>query len=136
VSAIMGKHVLHCLAPLTLSAIAGIAAARPPEAPLPDSRSPILLGPYFEILLDRDAKLGFEEIVGAEFKPNSQGVAGFELPADQEVLLEIRYLVLDRIEFYARRAGDQNPPQYRRAAVGDTLPWGPGSRAGPESGTP
>jgi signal transduction histidine kinase len=122
-----------------LSAIAGIAAARPPAAPLPDSRGPILLGPYFEILVDRDAKLGFEEIVGAEFKPSSQDVPGFgftsaalwlrfrlssELPVDQEeVLLEIRNAVLDRIEFYAPHAGEQPRLQYRRAVVGDKLPW-------------
>jgi hypothetical protein len=73
----MGKHVLHCLALLTLSAIAGIAAARPPAAPVPDSGGPILLGPYFEILIDRDAKLGLEDVVGAEFKRSFQDVPGF-----------------------------------------------------------
>ena len=134
----MGKCVLKGIALLILSAIASTAAARPPTAPIPDSRGSILLGPYFEIFLDRDAKLGFDEILGAEFKPSAQDLPGFgftsaalwlrfrlpsEFPADQEALLEIRYPVLDRIEFYAPRAGAEKPAQYRRVVVGDTLPW-------------
>jgi hypothetical protein len=70
----MVKQILYCLAILSLSIVAGRTAALPFAPPMPDSRGPILLGPYFEILVDRDAKLGFEEARAAAFQRNSQDV--------------------------------------------------------------
>jgi signal transduction histidine kinase len=135
----MGKRVLRCVVILVLGAMAGIALARPPAPPLPDSRGPVLLGPYLEIFVDRDAKLGFEEVRAAEFKRSGEAVPSFgftssavwlrfrlppNLRSDEELLLEIRNPPLDRIEFYAPFSDEPTGSQYRRQIVGDTLPWG------------
>jgi signal transduction histidine kinase len=132
----MRKLIVHGVAVLALSAAAGITAARPPAPPLPDSRGPILLGPYFEVFVDREAKLGFEEVRTAPFERSTQEVPSFgftgsaiwlrfrlpsDLSSDEELLLEIRNPPLDRIEFYVPAPTAQFQ---RQQVVGDTLPWG------------
>jgi signal transduction histidine kinase len=126
---------------VTFVAAAGSAEARPAEVPLPDA-SPISLGPYFERFIDRDASLSFDEIrstvVDAKFERNRDDVPNlgyssaalwlrFRLPSDAsrrgELLLEIQFPSLDRIEFYAPRPDEKHGIGYQRMVVGDTLPW-------------
>jgi two-component system, sensor histidine kinase LadS len=134
----MRNILLNGLAILSLGVATGTTAALPSAPPLPDSRGPILLGPYFEILVDRDAKLSLDEARAAEFQGNSQDVPnlGFtssalwlrfrlpvELGTDEELLLEIRHPPLDRIELYIPAAGEEKRTRYQRRVVGDRLPW-------------
>ena len=103
-----------------LFVVAGTASAAPQQPPLPGSDGPVPLGPYFEKLVDRDAKLSIEEVRSglrdAEFQRNHEVVPNLgmttsalwlrfrpprDLPPGDELLLEIRWPLLDRIEFYA-----------------------------------
>ena len=139
----MDRRAIAALTALTVLACAAEAlpaAARTPEAPLPGASGPVLLGPYFEKLVDREGGLGIDEVRtgshAAAFTENTADVPNlgltdaalwlrFRLSGDaaraEDLLLEIRHPAVDRIEFYAsqRDAG----PQYRRTVVGDTLPW-------------
>jgi len=120
----------------------GTALASPPPPPLPGLSGPLSLGPYFEVLIDRDAKLSFEEVRSsrwdAEFQRHTGEVLNlgytssalwlrFRLPREQlpaeGLLLEIRWPLLDHIEFYVPQPGDREGLRYRQLVVGDTLPW-------------
>jgi signal transduction histidine kinase len=134
----MGKRAYRGFVILALTAMAGMSAARPPTPPLPDSSGPVLLGPYLELFVDPDSKLGFEEVRAAPFRQSREDVPnlGFtssalwvrfvlprELLTDQELILEIRHPPLDRIEFYVPQRQDGHGARYQRTVVGDKVPW-------------
>jgi len=131
-------------AAVVLASAAWIATAASPsrEAPPPRASGPTLLGPYFERLVDREGRLGIDEVRagthGAAFAQNTDEVPNlgltdaalwlrFRLSEEAsragDLLLEIRHPAVDRIEFYAPQPNGQHVTQYRRTVVGDTLPW-------------
>jgi signal transduction histidine kinase len=120
------RAVFACL----VVALAGPATARPPPPPLPGTDGPVALGRYLEILEDRDGKLTLQEVRGAKFEPSQTDTPNFgftrsaiwlrfRLPdavqGASELLLEIRWPNLDRIELFL--------PGNRSVLAGDAFPW-------------
>ena len=116
----------------------GVAAARPPVLPLPGENGPVILGRHAEFMEDPDGRLtvddirsgaydgrfaaGRSDVENFGFSPSAYWVK-FILPAGtaqtQQLLLELSWPVLDRVEFFYPVDGDR----YASRIAGDRFPW-------------
>jgi diguanylate cyclase (GGDEF)-like protein len=120
---------------------ASAAHAREP-VPLPGAQGHVALGDYVEVLEDPGGQLKLEDVrspqfagrfVPAKSDPLNFGYTSsawwlrFALPggdpAGAELLLEIAFPSIDRIEFYLPEPRVEAPPRYWARIAGDDYPW-------------
>jgi diguanylate cyclase (GGDEF)-like protein len=120
-----------------------VASAQAHEAaPLPGADGRVALGMYVETLEDPGGRLGLEDVrrsphaerfASADTDPLNFGYTRsawwlrFRLPGGappgEELLLEIAFPSIDRIEFYVPEAQPGGESRYWVHMAGDTLPW-------------
>ncbi|MDH3319290.1 MAG: diguanylate cyclase [Betaproteobacteria bacterium] len=112
------------------------------SAPLPDTQGRVSLGSHVETLEDPEGKLELEDVrhpphagrfAPANADPPNFGYTRsarwlrFQLPGGappgEELLLEIAFPSIDRIEFYVPEAQPGGESRYWGHIAGDTFPW-------------
>ncbi|MGD9952474.1 MAG: 7TM diverse intracellular signaling domain-containing protein [Burkholderiales bacterium] len=130
----------RALALLTVLISASVQAAGP--APLPDASGRASLGAHVEVLEDASGKLRLEDVRSAphasRFAPAGAGTLNlgytrsawwlrFDLPggapAGEELLLEIAYPSVDRLELYLPEAPPGGETRYWQRVAGDRFAW-------------
>lgn len=118
------------------------AALARESAPLPGVVGHVALGAYVEVLEDPGGKLGLDEVRqpqhAARFAPATADPLNFGYthsawwlrfslpggaPAGDEVLLEIAFPSIDRIEFHLPEPQPGAEPRYWTRIAGDDYPW-------------
>jgi diguanylate cyclase (GGDEF)-like protein len=131
----------RALAFLALLILASAALAREP-APLPGADGRVSLGAYVDVLEDPERRLRLEDVrlpqhagrfVAASSDPLNFGYTRsawwlrFSLPggapAEEELLLEIAFPSIDRVEFQLPEPRLDEAPRYWRRVAGDDYPW-------------
>jgi len=131
----------RALAILAALIFASAALARAP-APLPGADGRVSLGPYVEVLEDPAGRMRLEDVrqpgearrfAAAGSDPLNFGYSRsawwlrFSLPggspAGEELVLEIAFPSIDRIELYVPEGRLEGAPRYWRRVAGDTFPW-------------
>jgi hypothetical protein len=131
----------RALAFLALLILASAALAREP-APLPGADGRVSLGAYVDVLEDPERRLRLEDVrlpqhagrfVAASSDPLNFGYTRsawwlrFSLPggapAEEELLLEIAFPSIDRVEFQLPEPRLDEAPRYWRRGAGDDYPW-------------
>lgn len=121
--------------------LASTALAYEP-APLPGADGRVALGAYVAVLEDAARRLRLEDVRSpqhaARFAPISDDAVNFGYthsawwlrfslpggaPAGEELLLEVAFPSLDRIEFYLPEAQPGTEPRYWARIAGDHFPW-------------
>lgn len=128
---------------LALLALLIFASAQAREAaPLPGAAGRVALGMHVETLEDAEGRLGLEDVrrspnaerfAPADADPLNFGYTRsawwlrFRLPGGappgEQLLLEIAFPSIDRIEFYVPEAQPGGESRYWAHIAGDTLPW-------------
>jgi signal transduction histidine kinase len=138
----MRRSVCIDFAILVFAAWTGTAQARPLAPPLPGHDGPVLLGPYVEVLEDREGRLRLEDVLSPRYAPgfvrseshmpnfgftSSAFWFRFRFPdgvqPGEALLLEVRWAPLDRLELFAPVHEAGRPLAYRTAVGGDQVPW-------------
>jgi signal transduction histidine kinase len=138
----MRRSVCIGFAILVFAALTGTAQARPLAPPLPGHDGPVLLGPYVEVLEDREGRLRLEDVLSPTYAPgfvrseshmpnfgftSSAFWFRFRFPdgvqPGEALLLEVRWAPLDRLELFAPVHEAGRPLAYRTAVGGDQVPW-------------
>jgi diguanylate cyclase (GGDEF)-like protein len=140
---IPGSPVTRALA-LSLLLILASAGARALEpAPLPGAQGRVSLGMHAEVLEDPGGALTLADVragahaarfEAAQADPINFGYTRsawwlrFSLPGDapqgEELLLEVAFPSIDRVELHVPEALPGAEPRYWMRVAGDTLPWG------------
>jgi diguanylate cyclase (GGDEF)-like protein len=126
---------------LALLILASAALAREP-VPLPGADGRVSLGAYVEVLEDPEGRLRLEDVrrpqhagrfVAATSDPLNFGYTRsawwlrFSLPggepAGEDVLLEIAFPSIDRVEFHLPEPRLEEAPRYWTRVAGDDYPW-------------
>ena len=126
---------------LALLICASAALAREP-APLPGAEGRVALGAYVDVLEDPGGKLRLEDLrrpeAAARFAragseplnfgyTNSAWWLRFALPggspAGEELMLEVAYPSIDRVELHLPEARPGGEPRYWARLAGDSFPW-------------
>jgi len=128
---------------LALLAVLIFASAHAREpAPLPGAEGRVALGMHVEVLEDAGGRLGLEDVRNAahaaRFAPADADPINFGYtrsawwlrfslpggaPPGEELLLEIAFPSIDRIEFYVPEAQPGGETRYWAHLAGDTFPW-------------
>jgi len=128
---------------LALLAVLIFASAHAREpAPLPGAEGRVALGMHVEVLEDAGGRLGLEDVRNAahaaRFAPADADPINFGYtrsawwlrfslpggaPPGEELLLEIAFPSIDRIEFYVPEAQPGGETRYWAHVAGDTFPW-------------
>ncbi len=134
---------LFCLLALLVPLSLASSAARANEpAPLPGAEGRVALGAHVEILEDPGGRLALEDVVGPQhagrFSRNPSQSINFGytesawwlrfslpggLPAGEDLLLELAFPSVDRIEFYLPESPFGETPRYWKRIAGDDYPW-------------
>ncbi len=131
----------RALAFLALLIFASAALARDP-APLPGAKGRVSLGAHADVLEDPAGRLKLEDVRrpenAARFAPAGSDPLNFGYtrsawwlrfsllggtPADEELLLEIAFPSIDRIELHLPEPQLDEAPRYWRRIAGDDYPW-------------
>ncbi len=131
----------RALAFLALLIFASATLARDP-APLPGADGRVELGAHVEVLEDPGRQLKLDDLHGpknaARFVPAAAGPLNFGYtrsawwlrlglpggaPPDEELLLEIAFPSIDRIEFHLPEPRLDDAPRYWTRVAGDDYPW-------------
>ncbi len=122
--------------------LASAALAREP-APLPGAAGRVSLGAYVDVLEDPGGQLRLEDVRrpehAARFAPGGRGPGQFRLyalglvaalhacpaarPPREELLLEIAFPSIDRIELHLPEPVAGESPRYWMRVAGDEYPW-------------
>ena len=121
--------------------LASAACARGP-APLPGADGRVSLGAYAEVLEDPSARLGLDDVRQPEqarrFAPASSDPLNFGYsrsawwlrfslpggaPAGEELIVEVAFPSIDRVELYVPEARVEGAPRYWMHVAGDAFPW-------------
>jgi len=128
---------------LALLAVLIFASAHAREpAPLPGAEGRVALGMHVDVLEDAGGRLGLEDVRNAahaaRFAPADADPINFgytrsawwlrfslpgSAPPGEELLLEIAFPSIDRIEFYVPEAQPGGETRYWAHVAGDTFPW-------------
>ncbi len=126
---------------LAFLVLASTALAREP-APLPGAEGRVALGAHVDVLEDPGRKLRLEDVVKPEvagrFLRSNSGALNFGYthsawwlrfslpggaPAGDELLLEIAFPSIDRLEFFLPEPQPGDAPRYWTRVAGDEFPW-------------
>lgn len=130
----------RAVALLALFIVASAHAAG--TAPLPDVRGRVPLGAHVEVLEDPEGRLRLEDVrapaLASRFAPTAAGTPNFGYtrsawwlrfglpggaPAGEDLLLEIAYPSIDRIELYLPEPQPGGEPRYWQRVAGDSFEW-------------
>jgi diguanylate cyclase (GGDEF)-like protein len=122
--------------------IAASAALAREAAPLPGAEGRVSLGAYVEVMEDPTGRLALEDVrqpeparrfAAADSDPVNFGYTRavwwlrFSLPGGappgEELMLEIAFPSIDRIEFYVPEPAVEGGPRFWKRLAGDTFPW-------------
>lgn len=134
--------VMQRICALLAALICASAAPARETAPLPGSEGRVALGAYVEALEDRDGALRLQDVRGAQhaarFARVGDGTVNFGYthsawwlrfslpggaPAGEELLLEVAFPSIDRIELHIPDTRPGEEPRYWTRLAGDDHPW-------------
>jgi diguanylate cyclase (GGDEF)-like protein len=137
----MPDSMARALAAVVLFILASAALAREP-APLPGAEGRVALGAYVEALEDAGRQLRLADVRGpqhaARFARVGDGPVNFGYtrsawwlrfslpggaPPGEELLLEVAFPSIDRVELHLPEAQPGGEPRYWMRVAGDTVPW-------------